>query len=71
MPVNIGIIFLVGGLIGWVAVKALKPPKHLRGLIIASCSAGSALSLIISPFDISFQQAWYYLVLEMEINLIE
>ncbi|KAJ1692509.1 hypothetical protein LUZ63_009207 [Rhynchospora breviuscula] len=47
MPVNIGIIFLVGGIIGWVAVKILKPPKHLSGLIIASCSAGNLGNLLV------------------------
>ncbi|OAY83822.1 protein PIN-LIKES 7-like [Ananas comosus] len=51
MPVNIGIIFLVGGLLGWVAVKILRPPQHLGGLVIASCSAGNLgnLLLIIVP----------------------
>jgi predicted permease len=47
MPVNIGIIFLVGGIIGWIAVKILKPQKHLRGLIIASCSAGNFGTLLV------------------------
>jgi hypothetical protein len=74
MPVNIGIIFLVGGLIGWIAVKILKPPKHLRGLIIASCSAGTfshhwfKLSHILSR-EVSFGKLVnYYLVLQLEIN---
>ncbi|XP_062220865.1 protein PIN-LIKES 7-like isoform X2 [Phragmites australis] len=39
MLVNIGIIFLVGGVLGWLAVLVLRPPHHLRGLVIASCSA--------------------------------
>ncbi|KAJ3672301.1 hypothetical protein LUZ60_007022 [Juncus effusus] len=47
MPVNIGIIFLIGGLIGWLAVLILNPPKHLRGLIIASCSAGNLGNLLV------------------------
>lgn len=51
MPVNIGITFLVGGSLGWVAVKILKPKPHLEGLIIASCSAGNLgyMLLIIIP----------------------
>ncbi|CAN6165849.1 unnamed protein product, partial [Urochloa humidicola] len=39
MPVNIGIAFLAGGALGWVAVLLLRPPHQLRGLVVASCSA--------------------------------
>ncbi|CAK9137040.1 unnamed protein product [Ilex paraguariensis] len=51
MPVNIGITFLCGGILGWIAVKLLKPKPHLEGLIIATCSAGNLgnLLLIIVP----------------------
>lgn len=51
MPVNIGIIFLIGGVLGWVAVLILRPPQHLRGLVIASCSAANFgnLLLIVIP----------------------
>ena len=51
MPVNIGIIFLIGGVLGWVAVLILKPPQHLRGLVVASCSAANFgnLLLIVIP----------------------
>ncbi|CAL9065943.1 protein PIN-LIKES 7-like [Musa acuminata AAA Group] len=51
MPVNIGITFLVGGILGWIVVKILRPPKHLEGLVIASTSAGNLgnLLLIIIP----------------------
>ncbi|KAJ0974506.1 hypothetical protein J5N97_016471 [Dioscorea zingiberensis] len=51
MPVNIGIIFLIGGVLGWIAVKILKPAQHLEGLVIANCSAGNLgnLLLIIIP----------------------
>jgi len=45
MPVNIGFTFLVGGSLGWIAVKILKPEPHLEGLIIANCSAGKLISL--------------------------
>ncbi|KAL6655615.1 hypothetical protein ACP70R_006441 [Stipagrostis hirtigluma subsp. patula] len=47
MPVNIGIAFLVGGALGWLAVLILRPPQHLRGLIIASCSAGNFGNLLL------------------------
>ncbi|KAF7087379.1 hypothetical protein CFC21_090572 [Triticum aestivum] len=51
MPVNIGIIFLAGGVLGWLAVLILRPPPHLRGLVVASCSAANFgnLLLIVIP----------------------
>jgi predicted permease len=51
MPVNIGIVFLVGGVLGWVVVRLLRPPQQLRGLVVASCSAGNIgnLLLIVIP----------------------
>lgn len=51
MPVNIGITFLIGGILGWIAVKILRPARHLEGLIIANCSAGNLgnLMLMIVP----------------------
>lgn len=51
MPVNIAITFLVGGILGWIVVKILKPERHLEGLIMATCSAGNLgnLLLIIVP----------------------
>ncbi|KAL5987373.1 hypothetical protein ACLOJK_038538 [Asimina triloba] len=33
MPVNIGLIFLFGGILGWIVVKLLKPARHLEGLV--------------------------------------
>lgn len=51
MPINIGVTFVIGGFLGWVAVKIVKPEPHLEGLIIATCSAGNLgnLMLIIIP----------------------
>ncbi|XP_010918345.1 protein PIN-LIKES 7 [Elaeis guineensis] len=51
MPINIGLTFLIGGILGWIVVKILKPEHHLEGLVIASCSAGNLgnLPLIIIP----------------------
>lgn len=51
MPVNIGLIFLFGSILGWLLVKLLKPEPHLEGLIIATSSAGNLgnLLLIIVP----------------------
>ncbi|KAI4325400.1 hypothetical protein MLD38_030804 [Melastoma candidum] len=51
MPVNIGLTFLIGGVLGWIIVKLLKPSPHLEGVVIASCSAGNLgnLLLIIVP----------------------
>ncbi|OWM68335.1 protein PIN-LIKES 7-like [Punica granatum] len=51
MPINIGITFLVGGILGWIVAKLLKPKPYLEGLVIATCSAGNLgnLMLIIVP----------------------
>nr|DAD41857.1 TPA_asm: hypothetical protein HUJ06_016180 [Nelumbo nucifera] len=51
MPVNIGLTFLIGGVLGWILVKILKPKPHLEGLVIATCSAGNLgnLLLIVVP----------------------
>ncbi|KAF2312516.1 hypothetical protein GH714_034952 [Hevea brasiliensis] len=62
MPVNIGITFLIGGILGWIVVKILKPQPHLEGLVIATCSTGNLGNLLLivvpaicnedgSPFD--------------------
>ncbi|KAL7231183.1 hypothetical protein ACSBR2_009451 [Camellia fascicularis] len=48
MPINVGLTFLFGGILGWIAVKILKPKPHLEGLIIATCS--SVCSEEGSPF---------------------
>lgn len=47
MPVNIGIAFLVGGALGWLAVLILRPPEQLRGLVVASCSAANFGNLLL------------------------
>lgn len=47
MPVNIGITFIIGGTLGWIACNILKPPQHFRGLIMAFCSAGNLGNLIL------------------------
>ncbi|XP_019422407.1 PREDICTED: protein PIN-LIKES 7-like isoform X2 [Lupinus angustifolius] len=51
MPVNVGLTFLIGGILGWILVKSLKPNLKLEGLIIASCSAGNMgnLPIVIIP----------------------
>ncbi|CDP01772.1 unnamed protein product [Coffea canephora] len=51
MPVNIGLTFVFGGILGWIAVKLVKPRPHLEGLVIATCSSGNLgnLLLIIVP----------------------
>ncbi|PIA46660.1 hypothetical protein AQUCO_01500301v1 [Aquilegia coerulea] len=48
---NIGLVFLIGGILGWILVKLLKPEPHLEGLVIATCSAGNLgnLLLIVVP----------------------
>ncbi|BAT99860.1 hypothetical protein LR48_Vigan06g061600 [Vigna angularis] len=51
MPVNVGLTFLIGGIIGWILVKLLKPNLKVEGLIIAACSSGNLgnLPLVIIP----------------------
>ncbi|XP_044469796.1 protein PIN-LIKES 7-like [Mangifera indica] len=51
MPVNIGLTFLFGGILGWIVVKILRPKPYLEGLIIATCASGNLgnLLLIIVP----------------------
>uniref|UniRef100_A0A0D9XGJ8 Uncharacterized protein n=1 Tax=Leersia perrieri TaxID=77586 RepID=A0A0D9XGJ8_9ORYZ len=51
MPINIGITFMAGSTLGWIACTILKPPQHFRGMIIAFCSAGNLgnLLLIVVP----------------------
>ncbi|XP_075482947.1 protein PIN-LIKES 7-like [Primulina tabacum] len=51
MPVNIGITFLIGGSVGWIAVKIIKPEPHIQNLVIAMSSAGNLgnILLIIIP----------------------
>ncbi|KAF2575178.1 hypothetical protein F2Q70_00000822 [Brassica cretica] len=41
MPINVGITFLVGGILGWLVVKLLNPKPQLHGLIIATCASRS------------------------------
>lgn len=41
MPVNVGLIFLIGSMLGQIVVRLLKIETHLQGLVIAACSAGN------------------------------
>ncbi|KAG0552976.1 hypothetical protein BDA96_01G555200 [Sorghum bicolor] len=51
MPVNMGIVFLIGAVLGWVSVKVFRPEEHLQGLVIACCSSGNwgTIPLMIVP----------------------
>jgi predicted permease len=51
MPVNVGLTFLIGGILGWILVKLLKPNLKVEGLIIASVSSGNMgnLPIVIIP----------------------
>lgn len=40
MPINIGLTFICGGILGWIVIKVIKPKPHLEGLIMAMCSTG-------------------------------
>ncbi|XP_051114885.1 protein PIN-LIKES 7-like isoform X1 [Andrographis paniculata] len=47
MAANIGITFLVGGILGWIAVKILKPQPYLQDLIIAMCATGNFANILL------------------------
>uniref|UniRef100_A0A803MHR6 Uncharacterized protein n=1 Tax=Chenopodium quinoa TaxID=63459 RepID=A0A803MHR6_CHEQI len=51
MLVNILLTFILGSAMGWVLAKFTKAPKHVKGLILASCSAGNLgnMPIIILP----------------------
>ncbi|VVB14114.1 unnamed protein product [Arabis nemorensis] len=51
MPVNMGLTFLIGGILGWIVVKIVKPPPYLEGLIVATCSSGNMgnLPIVLVP----------------------
>lgn len=51
MPVNVAMTFFIGGILGWIVVKLLRPKPHLEGLVIATCASGNLgnLLLIIVP----------------------
>ncbi|KAK9071491.1 hypothetical protein SSX86_010060 [Deinandra increscens subsp. villosa] len=51
MPVNILLTFILGSILGWVLMIIAKPPHHLKGLILGTCSAGNLgnMLLIIVP----------------------
>ncbi|XP_075487165.1 protein PIN-LIKES 7-like isoform X1 [Primulina tabacum] len=51
MPVNIGITFLLGATLAWIASKIIKPEPHIQNLVMAMCSAGNLgnILLIIIP----------------------
>ena len=57
MPVNIAITFLIGTMLGWLVIKILRPDRHLEGLIIASCSAGTyiVMSILSICIPVNFQ----------------
>lgn len=52
MPVNMGLTFLIGGILGWMVVKILKPPPYLEGLIVATCSSGN-ITHYVDPMNIT------------------
>ncbi|KAI3808337.1 hypothetical protein L1987_24286 [Smallanthus sonchifolius] len=49
MPVNILLTFLIGSALGWVLMLIAKPPPHLKGLILGTCSADCLVIGTIAP----------------------
>lgn len=45
MPFNILVTFIVGSALGWMLIKITSPPKHLKGLILGCCAAGTDLAI--------------------------
>lgn len=58
MPVNLGITFLIGGILGWIVVRILRPPRHLEGLVIATCSAGNVVFCLCHVPSKQFLLIW-------------
>ncbi|KAF1871996.1 hypothetical protein Lal_00012215 [Lupinus albus] len=44
MPINILSTFILGSALGWILIKITRPPKHMEGLVLGCCSAGTLLS---------------------------
>ncbi|PWA92509.1 Tubulin beta-8 chain -like protein [Artemisia annua] len=51
LPVNILLTFIIGSALGWALLIIIRPPQHLKGLVIGSCAAGNIgnMMLIIIP----------------------
>ncbi|GAB2282907.1 Protein PIN-LIKES 7 [Dionaea muscipula] len=47
MPVNVGLTFFIGGILGWIMVKLMKPEPYLEGLVIALCSSANLGNLVV------------------------
>ncbi|KAM1528955.1 hypothetical protein ACFX14_018187 [Malus domestica] len=47
MVVNIGLTFLVGGILGWIVVKIFKPKPYQEGVVIATVSSGNLGNLLL------------------------
>ncbi|KAL9229700.1 hypothetical protein vseg_005139 [Gypsophila vaccaria] len=83
MPVNIFLTYLIGSLLGWLLGRVITAPKHIKCLILASCSSGNFLALPIiiipamcqmkdSPFgspDVCASRALPYASLSMAIGV--
>ncbi|KAG2278016.1 hypothetical protein Bca52824_060571 [Brassica carinata] len=69
MPINVGITFLVGGILGWLVVKLLNPKPQLHGLIIATCASG----LSYASFSMAVKsnlQTFYHLLCSQSFVII-
>ncbi|XP_020271053.1 protein PIN-LIKES 3-like isoform X1 [Asparagus officinalis] len=47
MPVSLVLNFVIGSALGWIVIQVTSSPPHLRGVILASCSAGNIGNLLI------------------------
>ncbi|KAG1326856.1 protein PIN-LIKES 3-like [Cocos nucifera] len=47
MPVNLLLNFVIGSALGWVVIQITNAPTHLRGVILACCSAGNVGNLLL------------------------
>ena len=55
MPINILITFIFGAALGWLLLIITRPPEHLKGLILGTCSAGN-LVIYLHPYEYMDQE---------------
>eukprot|EP00252_Welwitschia_mirabilis_P027631 TRINITY_DN952_c0_g1_i2.p1 TRINITY_DN952_c0_g1~~TRINITY_DN952_c0_g1_i2.p1 ORF type:complete len:326 (-),score=60.94 TRINITY_DN952_c0_g1_i2:1441-2418(-) len=47
MPINALFTYIIGTVLGWTVVKLTKPPKELKGIVLANCCAGNMGSFLL------------------------
>lgn len=68
MPVNIGLTFFFGGILGWILVKIMKPEPYLKGLVISMSASGKFFLPQYLSYAIPFLQVEIRLFLSLPRN---